>query len=72
MDVCAQGSLAFVLLGMGQGEGPQPSDLWSFAALPGKLPQGIYTISVPADSAVTYDMDQACLGWALGCYTFDR
>ena len=43
-----------------------PSDLWAYAALPSKLPAGVYTLGG------IYNATSAALGWALGTYSFDR
>jgi len=58
-----KGEIEDVLVGISQ-EGA----LWDYAALPAKLPQGTYKIKghLKKDEATT-----ACLGWALGCYSFD-
>jgi len=58
-----KGEIEEVLVGISQ-EGA----LWDYAALPVKLPQGTYKIKghLKKDDATT-----ACLGWALGCYSFD-
>jgi hypothetical protein len=42
------------------------TDLWAYAALPGKLPAGTYALGAGAQA------DAAALGWALGTYSFDR
>lgn len=57
------GSIARVVLGLG-GRG----NLWSYAKLPGTLPKGRYALDRNDD----VDAEAACLGWALGCYRFDR
>ncbi len=58
-----QGRLARVLVGIGE------EDLWSYAGLPGSLPEGVYRLDAPlARIAAT----QAALGWALGTYSFNR
>lgn len=58
------GALAKVLLGLGA----QP-DLWSFAALPSKLPGGNFQLSGLLDPETAV---RAALGWMLGCYAFKR
>jgi leucyl aminopeptidase len=57
------GSLAQVVLGLGT-----RGDLWSFAALPGRLPRGRYRLDGLDPTAA----EAACLGFALGCYRYDR
>lgn len=58
------GGLAQVLLGVHEHDG-----LWSYAGLPGRLPAGAYRI----DARFEPDAATAVvLGWALGCYGFDR
>jgi leucyl aminopeptidase len=44
-------------------------DLWSFGALPAKLPPGVYRLEAdwPAEQQA-----QAALGWGLGAYRFQR
>jgi len=58
----ADGSLARVLLGAGEGTG-------AFRALPAKLPSGTYRI---AEAPQDVSADQAALAFALGSYRFDR
>ncbi len=41
--------------------------LWDFAGLPQALPAGTYRLDDPQDFATP-----AALGWALGCYAFER
>jgi leucyl aminopeptidase len=57
------GSLARVVLGLGTG-----GNLWSFAGLPGRLSRGRYRFD-KLDAELAND---AALGWAFGCYQFDR
>jgi leucyl aminopeptidase len=46
------------------------NDLWSWGAAAAKLPEGRYRLDPePADATAA---GQACLGWALGSYRFDR
>ena len=60
----AGGALGRVLAGVEAHDG-----LWSYAGLPGRLPAGSYRIDARmAPSGAT----AAALGWALGCYAFDR
>ena len=60
----ADGSLGRVLVGVAPEE-----RIWAYAGLPGKLPKGSYRIeaALGRDAATA-----AALGWALGCYSFDR
>ena len=58
------GRIAGVLAGVAE-----ESDLWSFAGLPGSLPEGVYRIDAAMSPAAATD---AALGWALGTYRFDR
>jgi leucyl aminopeptidase len=58
------GGLERVLLGVGDHDG-----MWSYAALPATLPAGRYAI----DARMAKDRATACaVGWALGCYRFER
>ena len=60
----SDGSPEGVLLGLAE----EPN-LWSFGALPTALPAGRYRLAnVSAARLAT----EAALGWALGCYRFDR
>ena len=60
----SDGALSTVLLGVDDHQG-----LWSYAALPNLLPAGRYRI----DAAMEKDgATNAAIGWALGCYRFDR
>ncbi|RFF28420.1 MULTISPECIES: M17 family metallopeptidase [unclassified Wenzhouxiangella] len=50
--------------------GREPSDrLWALAHLPSNLPEGDYHLQTdwPAE-----EQERAAIGWALGCYRFDR
>ncbi|MEQ8193649.1 MAG: leucyl aminopeptidase family protein [Rhodospirillales bacterium] len=58
------GTLSRVLIGIGEND-----DVWAWAALPEKLPDGTYRLEM---GAVEIDPDKAALGWALGAYGFDR
>jgi len=60
----ADGALARVLVGLKSHDG-----LWSYAALPAALPPGVYRIDAVLEKPAASD---AALGWALGCYRFDR
>ncbi|WP_425450273.1 leucyl aminopeptidase family protein [Virgifigura deserti] len=60
----ADGSLSEVLVGVEQGD-----DIWSFAGLPGTLPEGDYRLDA---DVVASAVSAAALGWALGCYAFTR
>lgn len=42
---------------------------WDFAALPRSLPPGLYDAEPDLEADVA---DALCLGWALGCYRFER
>lgn len=53
------GSLNSVLLGLG--EAKPAESIWAYAALPGKLPAGTYSLAADAPNP-----DQALLGWVLG------
>ncbi len=44
-----------------------PKDLWAYAALPGKLPAGVFQVTGAGS-----DADAVLLGWALGTYKFGR
>ncbi len=44
-------------------------DLWSYAGAASGLPPGRYRIDPPLSATAA---TQAALGWALGCYSFDR
>jgi leucyl aminopeptidase len=58
----ADGALARVLLGAGEGTG-------AFRALPAKLPSGVYNIAEQPDEV---SADEVALAFALGSYRFDR
>ena len=58
------GSLGRVLLGT-----EAHDDFWAYADLPGRLPEGTYRIDARMDRAAATG---AALGWAMGCYAFDR
>ncbi|MEE8334292.1 MAG: leucyl aminopeptidase family protein [Alphaproteobacteria bacterium] len=58
------GALSAVLLGLDDHQG-----LWSYAGLPTRLPAGRYRIDAVLDKG---GATAAALGWALGCYRFDR
>ena len=58
------GALGGVLLGV-----EAHDDFWAYADLPGRLPVGTYRIDARMDRAAATG---AALGWALGCYAFDR
>jgi leucyl aminopeptidase len=64
------GSLIRVVLGLGKPtRDPCNAELWSYAALPGKLPKGRYQLEGDLDPQIAHD---AALGWALGCYRYER
>jgi len=58
------GALSAVLLGVDDHQG-----LWSYAGLPTSLPAGKYRIDAELEKA---GATNAAIGWALGCYRFDR
>ena len=58
----ADGALAAVLLGSEAEPG-----LWTYAGLPGKLPQGAYRVDPPL---TPHQAGQAALGWLLGSYRY--
>lgn len=60
----ADGRLARVLVGV-----PIGDDLWTYAGLPMALPPGSYRLDVDLGAR---GADRAALGWALGCYGFNR
>lgn len=60
----ADGRLQRVLVGVERGNG-----LWSYAGLPERLPAGTYRIDARLSPEAA---SEAALGWALGCYRFDR
>ena len=60
------GTLSRVLLGIDEGA---RLDLWAFAGLQEKLPQGRYEIET---ELLAGDATRAALGWALATYRFDR
>ena len=63
-----KGNIARVLLGVSKCD-TAGGGLWDLAGLPASLPKGGYYLdtTLPSDRATT-----AALGWALGCYGFDR
>ena len=58
------GALASVLFGV-----EAHDDFWAYADLPGRLPAGSYRIDARMERAAATG---AALGWALGCYAYDR
>ena len=58
------GTLGSVLLGV-----EAHDDFWAYADLPGRLPAGTYRIDARMDRP---SATGAALGWAMGCYAFDR
>jgi len=58
------GDVAMIVAGVGD-----DPDLWSLAALPGLLPEGL---DVALQDSAGLDAEQVALAWALGCYRFDR
>ena len=64
------GELAKVVLGLGKPtRDPSKAALWSFAGLPSRLPKVRYEIETKLDAVTAHD---AALGWAFGCYRFER
>lgn len=64
------GNVAKVVLGLGKpSRDPAKAALWCFAGLPTKLPKGRYQIEGELDAETAHD---AALGWALGCYRYER
>lgn len=64
------GSLMRVVLGLGKPtRDPSKAEIWSFAALPSKLPKGRYQLEGDLEPQIAHD---AALGWALGCYRYER
>jgi leucyl aminopeptidase len=64
----SNGDIARVLLGVVKSDAPG-GGLWDLAGLPASLPAGRYYLDaeLPPEKAT-----MAALGWALGCYGFDR
>lgn len=60
----SDGALSTVLLGVDDHQG-----LWSYASLPADLPEGRYRIDAVLEKE---GATNAAIGWALGCYQFDR
>jgi leucyl aminopeptidase len=58
------GALSSVLLGVEDHQG-----LWAYAALPESLPEGRYRIDAVLEKE---GATNAAIGWALGCYRFER
>ena len=58
-----KGKMDTVLAGISTG-----NRMWDYAALPGKLPKGVYKIK---GTLSREEADDAALGWALGTYSFD-
>ncbi|NNG05126.1 MAG: leucyl aminopeptidase family protein [Inquilinus sp.] len=59
-----EGRLAGIAVGVDEDDG-----LWRYAGLPEALPPGTYRLDGVDDPAAA---TQGALGWALGCYRFDR
>ena len=64
----ADGGLARVLVGLGEGGGAAPA-IWALAGLPEALPEGNYRLETAPEGA---DPTRLALGWALGTYAFTR
>jgi leucyl aminopeptidase len=60
----AKGALARVLLGVRDADDP-----WAFAALPMKLPQGVYSLG---KGPLAISADKAAFAWELGGYRYAR
>lgn len=60
------GNLAAVVLGL-----LDHNDFWAFGALPQKVPEGVYHIDETLYGNAE-DLQQAAMGWGLGCYQFSR
>ncbi|NVJ93203.1 MAG: leucyl aminopeptidase family protein [Methylocystaceae bacterium] len=58
-----KGHMDSVLVGISK-----ETPMWDYAALPAKLPVGTYQIKGSVKAA---EAEAACLGWALGTYSFD-
>ena len=65
----AAGGVAGVLVGLGSLQSPDQLTLWHGAALPGKLPAGVYALAAPLSAQAA---TQLALGWQFGRYRFDR
>jgi hypothetical protein len=57
-----QGGVSAALLGVGDSY----NDIWAYAALPGRIPPGIYELALPEAAAGGAAADKALLGWLLG------
>eukprot|EP00877_Chromochloris_zofingiensis_P011723 jgi/Chrzof1/6804/Cz19g10110.t1 len=62
-----QGGVQHVVVGLSS-----LSDVWGYAALPGKLPPGAYALADDSDGNAPQLVNKAVLGWMLGCYKFER
>ncbi|MDA0340804.1 MAG: leucyl aminopeptidase family protein [Proteobacteria bacterium] len=62
------GGLAGILVGVTESETPS-AGLWDLAGLPTNLPEGRYYLDTELGPEKA---TMAALGWALGCYSFDR
>ena len=62
------GDIARVLLGVSKSNSPG-GGIWDLAGLPANLPKGRYYLDTDLPPA---QATMAALGWALGCYGFDR
>jgi leucyl aminopeptidase len=62
------GDIARVLLGVSKSDHPG-GGIWDLAGLPASLPKGRYYLDADLPPA---EATMAALGWALGCYGFDR
>lgn len=63
------GALARVLFGTGPSGAPAGEDIWEWASLAARLPEGLYRLEADLDAARA---GRIALGWALGSYAFSR
>lgn len=63
------GELAGAVYGLGSLPSADELGVWHVAGLPGKLAQGRWSLATPLAPA---SATRAALGWAMGCYRFDR
>jgi leucyl aminopeptidase len=65
----SDGELARVLFGTGPSGAPAGEDIWEWASLAARLPEGLYRVEGSLDPAIA---GRVALGWALGTYAFSR
>ena len=65
----SDGALARVLFGTGPSGAPAGEDIWEWASLASRLPEGLYRLEGDLDPAIAA---RVALGWSLGTYTFSR